>query len=62
MTYNIGYFVNSRLTATESWDGTFSAAQEMARKAVESGTAERVEIRESDGALVFHHPRVSHVA
>jgi hypothetical protein len=60
MTYTITYLENSRPTGSEHWAGSFSEAKELAVKAVTTGCAERSEIRDDAGNLMFHHPRVMH--
>jgi hypothetical protein len=37
----------------------FAMAKDMAKKAVVDGIAERVEIRDGDGHLLYHFPRVT---
>ena len=56
MTYTIRYFQDSRPTGDEHWTGIFGEAKALAMNAVESGAADRVEILEEAGQLVFHHP------
>ena len=58
MAYNISWFLNGRLEGTEHSDGfPFSAVKDHARNFVETGVADRVEVRDDNEALVFQHPR-----
>jgi hypothetical protein len=58
--YTINYFKQSRLEwADDPWRGTLEDAQATAENAVASGTAERVEVRNEHGDLVFHYPRTT---
>jgi hypothetical protein len=56
MTYTIRYFQDSRPTGDEHWTGIYGEAKALAENAVESGAADRVEIVDEAGQLVFHHP------
>jgi hypothetical protein len=57
MTYAIDLLEGGRSAATEYWPGRFDAAKEQAKNAVLTGCAERVEIRDESGKLLFHYPR-----
>jgi len=48
--------------AEEFWHGSLAEAKAYAKKAVLVGTAEEVDVRDSAGRLVFHHPKVLHRA
>ena len=56
MAYTISYLQNSLETGSEHWTDTLAAAQDRARTAVALGAADRVEVRDETGSLVFHHP------
>lgn len=58
MPYTVHYLVNSRETGSEEWDGFLFLAHAHARQSVAKGVADRVEIRNQAGSLVFQHPRV----
>lgn len=59
MAYQIESTLRGQLVATETWDDLlFESAKEHARTLVENGIADRVEIRDANGSLVFHYPRV----
>jgi hypothetical protein len=57
MTYAIDLLERGRSAATEYWAGGFDAAKEHAENAILTGCAERVEIRDERGKLLFHYPR-----
>lgn len=59
MDYRIIRFVNTRPTGdSETWkDYPLGPVQDHARETVESGLAERVEVRDSDDRLIFQWPR-----
>jgi hypothetical protein len=59
MAYLIRYFQNSRPTGDEHWTGIFGEAKALAGNAVKTGAAQRVEILDEDGQIVFHYPRIS---
>jgi hypothetical protein len=56
MTYTILYYQEARPTGDEHWTGIFGEAKALAEHAVETGVADRVEILDEAGQLVFHHP------
>lgn len=58
MPYSISYLHRGENVATESWDRGLEEAKAVAKRAVLVGTAERSEIRDADGKLIFHFPRV----
>jgi len=58
MAYTIKYIQASRPTGDEVWTGSLLEAQELGKRAVASGAADRVEIFQGAN-LVFHHPRVT---
>jgi hypothetical protein len=59
MAYTINYFRQGRIDwADDPWRGTLEEAQAATKNAVASGTAERAEIRDEHGDLVFHCPRI----
>ena len=59
MPYVISYMQNGgSLIGSEAWPRGFEEAKAHAKKAVLVGTAERVEIRDEGGSLVYHYPRV----
>lgn len=59
MPYHITYLAQSRLIGSETQiDMSFSRATEQAVRAVQSGVAERAEVRDDDGRLLYHFPRV----
>lgn len=58
MRYHIHYFVGSALTGTETQiDMTLDTAKSQAMKAVELKTADRAEVRDEQGSLLFQVPR-----
>jgi hypothetical protein len=61
MTYTIRYFQDGRPTGDEHWTGIYGEAKALAENAVTTGTAERVEILDATGQLVFHHPPLAPV-
>lgn len=56
MTYTIRYYQDARPTGDEHWTGIYGEAKALAENAVATGAAERVEILDEAGQLVFHHP------
>jgi len=60
MTFTVHYFKSGGHVAVERWLGKLPLAEAVARQAVASKSAERVEIRNANGKLVFEHPRVMH--
>lgn len=62
MPYTINYMINDRIEWTDHWPDTLETAQAVGKEAVEAGTAERIEIRDEQGAAVFHYPRTLHRA
>ena len=59
MSYTIDYLTDDRVTGSEHWTDSLELARDLAKESVASGTADRVEIRDESGALVFHHPRIT---
>ena len=60
MSYSIDSYLKGELRAKEAWGGmTFTAAQDHAKAMVETGIADRVEVRDEAGQLLFHFPRVT---
>jgi hypothetical protein len=59
MTYAIDLLERGRSAATEYWASGFDSAKEYARNAVVTGCAERAEIRNESGKLLFHYPRIT---
>ena len=57
MTYAIDLLIRGRSAATEYWASRFDDAKVYAKNAVLTGCAERVEIRDESGKLLFHYPR-----
>jgi hypothetical protein len=57
MTYVISY-ISGATETSERWVGSLGLAQAVARKAVATGTAQRVKILDRDGAVIFKHPRM----
>lgn len=57
VTYTIIYFNGGREQGSESFSGKMSEAQAFAEDAVGTGAYDRVEIRDANGVLVWHHPR-----
>ena len=61
MSYHITSTLKGQTVAIEQYsDILFESAKDHARTMVESKLADRVEIRNDDGKLVFHYPRVVH--
>ena len=58
MTYAIDLLERGRSAATEYWAGGFDVAMERAKNAVLTGCAERAEIRDESGKVLFHYPRI----
>gem|GEM_PF-6986801 len=58
MSYAITYIHLGDLVASECWQRGFEEAKAHAKKAVLVGNAQRVEIRDQPGKLVFQYPRV----
>ena len=61
MEYTLSYIQRGK-ASTEAWVGSFAEAKAHAKKAVLLGSADRTEIRDNAGKLVFHYPRVLHHA
>lgn len=59
MTYTIRYYQDARPTGDEHWTGIFGEAKALAENAVGSGTADRVEILDEAGQLLFHYPALA---
>jgi hypothetical protein len=60
MSYTISYLRRGRdEIGSERWQRGLEEAKAHAKKAVLVGTAERAEIRDESGALVFHYPRIT---
>ena len=62
MVIQIDYFKQSQLASSDISISNFALAQDIARDAVLTGAAERTEIRDEAGSLLFHYPRVMHSA
>lgn len=59
MTYTIRYYQDARPTGDEHWTGIYGEAKALAENAVASGSADRVEILDEAGQLVFQHPSLA---
>jgi hypothetical protein len=59
MAYTVVYIQKETVSGTEPWPGKLIDAQDLAHKAVANGAADRVEIRDENGELVFRHPRAT---
>ena len=57
MPYTLVYIQKEKVSGTEPWPGKLIDAQDHAHKAIANGAADRVEIRDGNGELVFRHPR-----
>ena len=57
MTYAIDLLQGGRSAVTEYWPQRFDAAKEYAKNAVLTGGAERAEIHDESGELLFYYPR-----
>lgn len=58
MPLHITESLNGQTTSIGQWEEIlFESAKEHARTVVENGLADRVEIRDDGGNLVFHYPR-----
>lgn len=58
MLYRVHYFVGGAVTGTDTQhDITFEDAKELALKAVQAQHADRAEVRDDRGKLLFQHPR-----
>lgn len=57
MTYSIIFFQNERELGRSPWDRGLTAAKQHAKDYMPIHKADRVEIRDENGTLVFHHPR-----
>jgi hypothetical protein len=58
MPYTIRYYrEGSRLD--EEWRGPLSEAKDLAVGAVAVGDADKTEIRDTKGQLIFHYPRIT---
>ena len=55
--YTIVQIERSRPTGRETCRGQLGTAKGMAISAVDRGLAERAEVRDVNGKLVFHYPR-----
>ena len=62
MTYTIRHFEGDRPTGDEHWTGIFGEAKALAENAVATGSAQRVEVLDEAGQLVFHYPPLSPAA
>ena len=62
MTYTIRYYQDARPTGDEHWTGIYGEAKALAENAVETGAADRVEILDEAGQVVFHHPPLTPAA
>jgi hypothetical protein len=59
MKFTINRFVKGQLEETATWDGLpFEAGKAHAEELIQTGVADRVEIRDEAGQLIFHLPRV----
>jgi hypothetical protein len=59
--YAVDYITGST-KKTELIPAKFTAIKDMARNVVDNGNADRVEVRNSDGEIVFAYPRIMHRA
>ena len=59
MPYTMVYIRKEKVSGTDPWPGKLIDAQDLAHKAVTNGAADRVEIRDENGELVFRHPRAA---
>lgn len=57
MRFRVDYFDAKGLTGSDVSFTNLELAKAMAEKSVASGTAERAEVRDEGGQLLFHHPR-----
>ena len=60
MIYNIIYMRAERQIGGTPWDQGLEKAKEHAKLQMAAQNADRVEIRDDTGALVFHYPRMLH--
>jgi len=58
MAYDLVYIQNAREVGRAPVTGKLREAMATAEGLVDSGEHERVEIRDEENKLVFHHPRV----
>jgi len=56
MAFTIKYYEAGRPTGDEHWTGIFGEARALAQNAVTTGAAEKVEIRDEAGQLIFQYP------
>jgi hypothetical protein len=62
MAYAIDFFERGQSAVTEHWPRGFDAAKEHAKNVVLTGCAERAEIHDESGKLLFHYPRTLRVS
>ena len=58
MAYDLIYIQNAREVGRAPVAGKLREAMATAEELVDSGEHERVEIRDEEGKVIFHHPRV----
>jgi hypothetical protein len=57
MIYTITFQKGSRRAGSETCRGMLDVAKAIAMAAVEKGAADRAEVRDINGKLIFHYPR-----
>lgn len=58
MTYKIDFFLKGKLVRSDSSTADFKLAKDAAALAVKSCEADRTEVRDGNGDLMFHFPRM----
>jgi hypothetical protein len=62
MTYNIIFMKGERILGERPWSAGLDAAKNHAQEHMVIRNADRVEVRDENGVLLFHHPRTLHGA
>lgn len=57
MSYSISYMQRGEEVGSEIWKGSLEEAQDLARRSVDDGDYDRVEIRDEKGQYAFGYPR-----
>jgi hypothetical protein len=58
--YKVSYIIRDRVDSYEFVPAPLSGIQEMAKRTVDAGTADRVDVSDASGAVVFRWPRTVH--